>query len=72
MNYSEILSNPFAYWVNYEVPRLPLIAQDLLSPITDYDNKLLTGNKDYNSTAHEIYINTFCFYRDNYDKGVAL
>jgi len=69
MNYSEILSNPFAFWPNYEAPRLSLIAQDLLSPITDYDNKFLTGDPEYNYAAHIVLINAFCFYCD---KEVAL
>jgi hypothetical protein len=62
MNYSEIIANPFAYWPNYEVPRLPVIAQELLEPITDYDNKYLTDNPEYNRKAHEILINAFLFY----------
>jgi hypothetical protein len=74
MNYSisEILSNPFAYWPNYEPPRLPIIAQELLSPITNYDNMVISKwhtdqhNPEYNSAAHNTLINTFLFYRDKY------
>jgi len=75
MNYSEIIANPFAYWPNYEVPRLPIIAQDLLSPITAYDNMVVaewkTGRKNpnYKYAAHDLLINTFGFYMS---KGAAL
>lgn len=69
MNYSEILACPFAFWANYEVPRLPLIAQDLLSPITEYDNMLLTGNPNYNQKAHEVLINAFIFYQSKEAKN---
>jgi hypothetical protein len=62
MNYSEIISNPFAYWPNYGIPRLPVIAQELLEPITDYDNMLLAGTPEYNHKAHEVLINAFLFY----------
>jgi len=75
MNYSEIIANPFAYWPNFEIPRLSPIAQDLLSPITAYDKMILdekeTGRKypEYNLTAHEILINAYLFYMD---KGAAI
>jgi len=55
------MNNLFETW-NYEPPHLPLIAHDLLSTITDYDNMILAGNPEYSQRAHEVLINAFLFY----------
>jgi hypothetical protein len=68
------MNSLFETW-NYEVPHLPLIAHDLLSPITDYDNMVISqwktgrNNPNYNYAAHDLLINTFGFYMS---KGAAL
>lgn len=67
-----VLSDPFSFW-QCEAPSLPLIARDILAPITAYDAMLIsewrTGKRqpDYNFAAHDLLVNTFCFYM----KGAA-